>query len=147
MSDTTHKPFIPKSLAECDQMVKAATAAEMVWELAEHGREQTATVEEWKEYNNFIEAAVHLVVAAIPHFIRPANICVDAVIASDHYRRTGIFRRPDPAEREAATGEVLDLSDYDDLSVVDFTQPSVEKMRQIMAIFEDEDEEGKWGSC
>jgi hypothetical protein len=114
---------IPTSLAGCNDLVKSATAAEMVFALAEVGAGQCMTGEEWREYNSFIEAAVHLMISAIPHYLKPANLGADIVLAVEHYRRDGIDRRPDPAER-TATREV---DCYDDFNV--------------------DDEEGKWGMC
>ena len=93
---------VPTSLAGCNDLVKAATAAEMIFALADVGARQGMTGEEWREYNAFVEAAVHLMIAATPQFIRPANIGADLVLAAEHYRRQGIERRPDPAEQTAA---------------------------------------------
>jgi len=115
---------VPTNLAGCDDLIKSATAAEMVFALAEVGAAQCMTGEEWREYNSFVEAAVHLMIAAIPHFIRPANISCDMILAAEHYRRDGIDRRPDPAERAAAT----EADSFDAFEV-------------------DDKEEGKWGMC
>lgn len=93
---------IPTSLAGCNDLVKSATAAEMIFAVTEIGSRQGMTAEEWSDYNHFVEAAAHLFVAAIPHFIRPANIGGDMVVAVERYRRDGIERRPDPAEGESA---------------------------------------------
>ena len=114
---------VPTSLAGCDDLIKSATAAEMVYALAEVGAGQMMTSKEWLEYNSFIDAAVHLMISAVPHFIKPANISGDMVLAAEHYRRTGIERLPDPAERTAAT---------DTDSIHDF---------------EVDEEEGKWAMC
>lgn len=114
---------VPTSLFGCSDLVKSATAAEMIFALAEVGSRQEMTGEEWPEYNCFIEAAVHLMISAIPHFIRPANIGCDMVLAAEHYRRDGIDRLPDPAERTAA----CEADSFDDFDV--------------------DEEEGKWGMC
>jgi len=115
---------IPTSLAGCNELIKSATAAEMIYELAETGSRQAMTEEEWQEYNCFLEAAVHFIVSAIPHYIKPANIGTDMVLAAEHYRRDGIDRRPDPAEQTAA----MDADSFEDFEV-------------------DDKEEGKWGMC
>jgi len=114
---------IPTSLVGCNDLIKSATAASMIFALAEVGSRQEMTGEEWREYNVFVEAAVHLMISAVPHFIKPANISGDMVLAAEHYRRTGIERLPDPAERTAAT---------DTDSIHDF---------------EVDEEEGKWAMC
>jgi len=103
---------VPTSLAGCDDLIKSATAAEMIFELADVGARQGMTAEEWREYNSFVEAATHLMISAIPQFIRPANISCDMVLAAEHYRRDGIDSRPDPAELTAAT-EADSIHDFE----------------------------------
>lgn len=89
---------IPTSLQDCDEMAKAATASEMIFRLAEVGAERGMLAEEWQDYNRFIETAVHLFVAVIPEYLRPANLCCDMLLAAERYRRTTVERRTDPAE-------------------------------------------------
>ena len=77
------------SLSECDDLIVAATAAEMIFILSERQDYSGMSVQRRKDCQIFIEAAVHMVIECAPEFIRPANIGGDLVQMCLSLRREG----------------------------------------------------------
>ena len=61
------------NLSECDDLVRAATCAEMIYKLCEGAVSRGMEGEEFQEYVVFAGAAVNAIVAELPEYIRPFN--------------------------------------------------------------------------
>lgn len=81
---------LPTSLLECDDLVRAATSAEMVYELFSNAANRGLEGEELQEYGIFIGAAVSLVIAELPEYVRPSNISCDVVRLAERCRGTAM---------------------------------------------------------
>ena len=71
------------SLLECDDLLRAATAAEMVFALCERAANRGMEGEELQEYCVFVGAAVNAIVAELPEYVRPSNISCDVIRLSE----------------------------------------------------------------
>jgi hypothetical protein len=144
-TDPSIRPRPPNSLQGCTFEIRAATAAEMIAQLQQWAEAHRIPEDEREEFNGFVESAANLFCSAIPEFIRPVGLTFDPVYTSEQLRQEfGPWER-DPAEFEAVDGS-RKVPDYDDLSVVDFTEPSVEKMQRVIEYFE-QTEGTEWASA
>lgn len=77
------------SLVDCDDLVRAATAAEIIFVLSERQDYNGMDERRRRDFQIFLEAAVYMIVEGAPEFVRPANVGADVVRMCRSLRRKG----------------------------------------------------------